>query len=92
MIIKSDKEFRQYQAALEVIYQRGFALGSMELLSEEDKNEYIRLSDAICEWEEAYYPLPGCKSTLCVDDEPTTIQNVHVSTADAVRSSVSFAL
>jgi hypothetical protein len=92
MIIKSDKEFRAYQAAMESITQKGTALGDMELLSDNDKSEYIRLARAIHEWEAAYHPLPGHKSTLCSDNKPTTIQNVHVSTADAVRSSVSFAL
>ena len=38
-----------------------------ELLSEEDKEEYIRLSDAIEEYEAAYHPLPGRVSTLLTD-------------------------
>ena len=67
MIIKNEKEFKDYQAQFEILIAKGTQLGSMELLSEEDKEEYIRLSDAIEEYEAAYHPLPGRVSTLLTD-------------------------
>jgi len=67
MVIKNEKEFRDYQAKFEILTAKGTELGSMELLSETDKQEYIRLSDAIEEYEAAYYPLPGRVSTLLTD-------------------------
>lgn len=67
MIIKNKKEFKDYQANFEILIAKGSQLGSMELLSKEDKQEYIRLSDAIEEYEAAYHPLPGRVSTLLTD-------------------------
>ena len=67
MKIKTEKEFRAYQADMESIIAKGTSLGDMELLSEEDKAKYIALSQAINEWESAYHPLPGKVSTLITD-------------------------
>lgn len=50
MKIKTDKEFRAYQAEMEAITVKGTDLGDMELLSEEEKERYIVLSQAISEW------------------------------------------
>ena len=44
MKIKTEKEFRAYQADMESIIAKGTSLGDMELLSEEDKG--ICLSSA----------------------------------------------
>ena len=46
MKIKTEKEFRAYQADMESIIAKGTSLGDMELLSEEDKAKYIALSQA----------------------------------------------
>ena len=67
MKIKTDKEFRTYQAEMEAITVKGTDLGDMDLLSEEEKERYIVLSQAISEWEAAYHPLPGRVSTLITD-------------------------
>ena len=67
MKIKTEKEFRAYQADMESIIAKGTSLGDMELLSEEDKAKYIALSQAINEGESAYHPLPGKVSTLITD-------------------------
>ena len=67
MKIKTEKEFRAYQADMESIIAKGTSLGDMELLSEEDKAKYISLSQAINECESAYHPLPGKVSTLITD-------------------------
>lgn len=44
---------------MEVLISKGTELGDMELLSESDKKEFVRLTDAIYEWESVYYPLSG---------------------------------
>ena len=67
MIIKSEKEFRDYQANLEIIIAKGTKLGSMELLSVEELDEMDRLAAAIEEYEAAFHPLPGEVSTLLTD-------------------------
>ena len=67
MTINSEKEFRDYQANLEIIIAKGTKLGSMELLSKEDLDEMDRLAEAIEEYEAAHYPLPGEVSTLLTD-------------------------
>ena len=66
MRIKNEKEFNDYKANLEIIIAKGTDLGSMEFLSKEDLDEFDRLTDAIAEYEAAYYPLPGRVSTLLV--------------------------
>ena len=63
MKIKTEKQFREYQDGCEALIRRGAELGGMDYLSDEE-NEYIRLSDAVIEYEAAYYPLPGRASTL----------------------------
>lgn len=67
MKIKTEKEFRAYQEEMEEITAKGIALEDMELLSQEDKERYIILSQSISEWEAAYHPLPGRVSTLITD-------------------------
>ena len=64
MKIKTEKQFREYQDGCEALIRRGAELGGMDYLSDEEKCEYIRLSDAVIEYEAAYYPLPGRASTL----------------------------
>lgn len=68
MIIGNEVEFRKFRSELELIIAKGAALGDMEFLSAEDKAEFIRLTDAIEEYESAYYPLPGRVSTLACFD------------------------
>lgn len=57
MRINSEKEFREFQAALEIFIAKGAKLGSMELLSKEDLDEMDRLAEAIEEYETVHYPL-----------------------------------
>ena len=58
MTIKDEKEYQVYRANMENIITKGTKLGDMELLPEEDKNEYIRLSRAVAEYEAVCHPLP----------------------------------
>lgn len=51
MKIYNEKEFRTYQFEMESLTVKGTKLGDMELLSEEEKERYIALSQAISEWE-----------------------------------------
>lgn len=64
MRINSEKEYQDYRAKIEFIIDKGTRLGDMELLSEEDKQEFVLLSRAIAEYEAACHPLPGKASTL----------------------------
>ena len=68
MIIKNDAQYREHKEAMEVIIAKGTKLGDMQLLSQSDKDEFIRLTDAIHEWEAAYHPLPGKVSSLITDE------------------------
>lgn len=64
MMIKNEKQYNEYEARVEQLVQRGTELGDMELLSDEDKAEFTRLSEALDEYGRAYHPLPGQMSTL----------------------------
>jgi HTH-type transcriptional regulator/antitoxin HigA len=67
MKIANEKEYKEYEARMECLIQRGTVLGDMELLSNEEKEEFTMLSDALDEYGKAYHPLPGQMSTLLAD-------------------------
>lgn len=67
MKINNDSQYREYKRAVEVLIEKGTKLGDIELLSDSDKEDFARLTDAIYEWEAAYHPLPGKVSTIITD-------------------------
>jgi antitoxin component HigA of HigAB toxin-antitoxin module len=56
--ITNEKEYKDVCHQMNVIIGKGTKLGDMELLSETDKNEYIRLSEMVRKWESVYYSFP----------------------------------
>ena len=62
MTINNEKDYQDYRANMEIIIAKGTKLGDMELLSDEDKAEFVQLSHAIAEYESVHHPLPGSKS------------------------------
>lgn len=85
MIIKSEKEYQDYEARAEALMQRGTELGDMELLSDEDKAEFMQLSEALDEYGSAYHPLPGQMSTLLTDAIITQVKVKGLKQKDAAR-------
>ena len=85
MTIKNEKEFRDYQANLEILIAKGTKLGSMELLPEEDLDEMDRLAEAIEEYEAAYHPLPGKVSTLLTDTIREKMEEKGVNQKQAAK-------
>lgn len=85
MIIKNDAQYREYKEAMEAIIAKGTELGDMELLSKSDKNEFIRLTDAIHEWEAAYHPLPGKVSSLITDEIKKQMVDKKIKQKEAAK-------
>lgn len=85
MIIKNDAQYREYKEAMEVIITKGTKLGDMELLLQSDKDEFIRLTDAIHEWESAYHPLPGKVSSLITDEIKKQMDNKKIKQKEAAQ-------
>jgi HTH-type transcriptional regulator/antitoxin HigA len=56
--IVSEKEYRSVCQAMDLILVKGTKMGDMDLLPNEDKTEYIRLSTMVREWEKIHYPHP----------------------------------
>ena len=56
--ITTEKEYREVCQQMNAIIDKGTALGDMELLSDTDKNEYIRLSEMVRKWESVHYQFP----------------------------------
>lgn len=85
MVIKGNTQYRQYKNAREVIIAKGTQLGDMELLPQSDKDEFVRLTDAIYEWESAYYPLPGKVSSLITDEIKKRMENQKIKQKEAAK-------
>ena len=56
--IKTEKEYRSICATMDILIEKGTKLGDMELLTNDEKNEYIRLSAIVRQWEKVHYPYP----------------------------------
>lgn len=56
--IRTEEEYRNICAAMDMLIEKGTKLGDMELLTNEDKSEYISLSALVRQWEKAHYPHP----------------------------------
>ena len=85
MTIKNEKEYKEFEARMEQLIQRGTELGDMELLSEQEKAEFIQLSDALDEYGKAYHPLPGQMSTLLADAILVIVKEKGLKQKDAAR-------
>ena len=49
MVIRDEKEYKDYEARMEKLIEQGTELGDMELLSPEEKAEFTMLSEALDE-------------------------------------------
>ena len=85
MIIKSEKEYKDYEARAEALMQHGTELGDMELLPDEEKAEFMRLSEALEEYGGARHPLPGQMSTLLTNAILTQVKEKGLKQKDAAR-------
>lgn len=85
MKITSDSQYREYKQQMEVLIQKGTILGDMELLSETDKDEFVRITDAIYDWEAAYHPLPGKVSTIITDAIKERMQVENIKQKEAAK-------
>ena len=85
MKIKDEQEYKEKEARLEVLIQRGTELGDMELLCDEDKHEFMELSEALDEYGRAYHPLPGQMSSRLTDAILVTIKARKLKQKDAAR-------
>ena len=85
MTIKDEKEYKDYEARIEQLIERGTALGDMELLSSEEKAEFTMLSEALDEYGRAYHPLPGRMSTLLTETILSQIKERGLKQKDAAR-------
>ena len=47
MTIRDEKEYKDYEARVEKLIERGTELGDMELLSQEEKAEFTMLSEPL---------------------------------------------
>ena len=85
MVIKSEKEYKDYETRAEKLMQRGTELGDMELLTDEEKAEFMRLSEALDEYGSAYHPLPGQMSSLLTNAILSQVKEKGLKQKDAAR-------
>lgn len=85
MIIKNEKEYKDYETRVEQLIQRGTELGDMELLGEDEKAEFTLLSEALDEYGRSYHPLPGQMSTLLADAILLQVKERGLKQKDAAR-------
>lgn len=85
MIIKNEKEYKDYETRVEQLILKGTELGDMELLGEDEKAEFTLLSEALDEYGRAYHPLPGQMSTLLADAILLQVKERGLKQKDAAR-------
>lgn len=85
MIIRDEKEYKEYEGRVEALLEKGTELGDMELLSEEEKSEFAQLSTALDEYGRAYHPLPGQMSTLLADAILLQVKEKGLKQKEAAR-------
>ncbi len=85
MTIRSEKQYKEYEARAEQLIRKGTELGDMELLNEVEKSEFTMLSEALDEYGRAYHPLPGQMSTLLVDAILFQVKEKGLKQKDAAR-------
>ena len=85
MTIKNEKQYKEYEAQVEGLIQKGTELGDMELLSEAEKAEFTMLSEALDEYGRAYHPLPGQMSALLADAILFKVKEKGLKQKDAAK-------
>ncbi len=85
MTIKNEKQYKEYEAQVEGLIQKGTELGDMELLSEAEKAEFTMLSEALDEYGRAYHPLPGQMSTLLANAILFKVKEKGLKQKDAAK-------
>ena len=85
MIIRNEKEYKEYEARIEKLIERGTELGDMELLSSEEKAEFTMLGEALDEYGRAYHQLSGRMSTLLADAILTQVKEHGLKQKDAAQ-------
>lgn len=85
MTIKNEKQYKEYEAQVEGLIQKGTELGDMELLSEAEKTEFTMLSEALDEYGRAYHPLPGQMSTLLANAILFKVKEKGLKQKDAAK-------
>lgn len=85
MTIKNEKQYKEYEALVEGLIQKGTELGDMELLSEAEKAEFTMLSEALDEYGRAYHPLPGQMSTLLANAILFKVKEKGLKQKDAAK-------
>ena len=85
MTIKNEREYKDCEARMERLIQRGTQLGDMELLNNEDKAEFTMLSKALDAYGRAYHPLPGQMSVLLSDAILMQVKEKGLKKKDAAK-------
>jgi len=85
MTIKNEKQYKEYEAQVEGLIQKGTELGDMELLSEAEKAEFTMPSEALDEYGRAYHPLPGQMSTLLANAILFKVKEKGLKQKDAAK-------
>lgn len=85
MVIKTDKEYREYMKMINQITEKGTKLGDMELLPEEDKAEYTRLANAVCDWEEVHYPISNLSKIAFAHEMNERMKEKHLNQRETAR-------
>lgn len=64
MIIKNEKEYKDYETRVEQLILKGTELGDMELLGEDEKAEFTMLNEALSCFKSTYVNSPYCTNIV----------------------------
>lgn len=86
MIIRNEKEYEAIDGRIEKLIAKGTALGSLELLSDEDKKELKNLSDAAYDWECEKDPHPGTVNVGLISAIEMALKKLGLTRSEAAQA------
>lgn len=86
MTIHNEKEYKVVDERIEQLLAKGTALGDLELLDDDDKQELKTLSDAAYDWECEQDPHPGTVSVGLISAIEKALKKLGLTHTEGARA------
>lgn len=85
MVIKTDKEYREYKEAANALLDKSTQFGGLDFLPKKDLEDYIRLANAVCDWEEVHYPISNLSKIAFAHEMNERMKEKHLNQRETAR-------